>query len=313
SRRKILSFILTLITVALAMIFISYQVVNKFACNADNVYYGKSQAAVAAEIREEIQERPDCEPISFKNSDNQTLRGFLFKRPLAIGTLLLCHGYKGSKEFMYGFLDMFPDFNLLIFDFRASGESDGQYISMGYHEYKDVYAACKFLKANTPQDLPFIILGFSMGGGATLRAASQYPGLAQAFIIDSTFSDLRSMFLQGYSKRVSLPYYPFFPLTEAMFRYVANCNVNEVNSVAATRMINEPILFIHSCSDEFITPDHSIKLYANALNQASKIWIGPHARHGLLHAHHPEIYGKKVRKFLHKAIGLSVQTISSGH
>ena len=307
SRRKIISFALTLITVTIAMVFVSYQVVYKFAFNADNIYYGRSQSAVAAEIRYEIMQRPDCEPVTFKNSDDQKLHGFLFKRPAAIGTMLLCHGYKGSKEFMYGFLDMLPDFNLLLFDFRASGESDGSYISMGYHEYKDVFAAAKFLQSNTPAELPFVILGFSMGGSATLRAASRNPGLADAYIIDSTFSELRSMFLSGYSKRIGLPFYPFFPIIQSMFHYIANCDVNEVNSVAATRMINEPIMFVHSCDDEFITPDNSVKLYANALNESSKVWIGPHARHGFLHTYFPALYNQKVRRFLRKAINLNIQ------
>ena len=304
SRRKVISFILTAITVTIAIIIVSYQIVYKFAVNSDNVYYGRSQAALAAEIREEIKRRPDCEPITFKNDDNQTLHGFLFKRPDAIGTMLLCHGYKGSKEFMYGFLDIFSDFNLLAFDFRASGESDGSYISMGYHEYKDILVACKILKANTPPGLPFVILGFSMGGSATLRAASRNPGLADAYIVDSTFSELRAMFLQGYTKRVGLPFYPFFPIIQKMFHYISNCDINDVNSIAATRMINEPIMFVHSCDDEFITPDHSVKLYANAQHEESMVWIGPHARHGFLHAYFPALYSQKSRRFLKKAIGL---------
>lgn len=298
SRRKIISLILTAITATIAVLFVSYQIVLKFAYISDNIYFGKSQAAVAQELREELIKMPGCTPITFSTSDKLNLRGFLFTRPNAVGNVLVCHGYKGSKEFMYGFLSIFKEFNVLLFDFRASGESDGSYISLGYHEYKDVLSAVKFLKASTSDQLPFIIMGFSMGGGATLRAASLNPGLANAYIIDSTYSDLRSMFVRGYTLRVGLPYYPFFPVMQAMFHYFANCNVDEVNSVAAVHMINEPIMFIHSCDDNFITPDHSIRLYANAQNDLSRIWIGPKARHGFLHAYHPQAYRRKVMRFL---------------
>ena len=304
SRRKIISLTLTAITVTIAVFIVSYQIVLKFAYTSDNIYYGKSQAAVAQELREELMKMPDCTPVTFATSDHLTLKGFLFSRPHAIGNILLCHGYKGAKEFMYGLLEIFDNFNVFMFDFRASGESEGKYISLGYHEHKDVLAAARFFKARVPKNLPFIILGFSMGGGATLRAAAHNPGLAQAYIIDSSFSDLRSMFLRGYALRVGLPYYPFFPVIQSMFHHFADCNVDEVNSVAAVRMINEPIMFIHSCDDNFITPDHSIRLYANALNEHSKVWIGPKARHGFLHANYPALYHRKILHFLKESIDL---------
>ncbi len=304
SRRKIISLILTIITVTIAVLIVSYQIVLKFAYASDNIYFGKSQFAVAKELRDELIKMPGCTPVSFSTPDNLTLRGFLFTRDNAVGNVLICHGYKGAKEFMYGFLEIFKEFNLLLFDFRASGESDGKYITLGYHEYKDVLSAAKFLKASTPENLPFIIMGFSMGGGAALRAASLNPGFAQAYIIDSTYSDLRSMFVRGYTLRVGLPYYPFFPVIQAMFHYYANCNIDEVNSVSAVRMINEPIMFIHSCDDNFITPDHSIRLYAHAQNELSRIWIGPKARHGFLHAYHPQPYRRKVMRFLRETIDI---------
>lgn len=307
SRRKIISLVLTLITVTIAVFVVSYQITLKFAYASDNVYFGKSQFAVAKELRDELLRMPGCTPVTFTSLDNLTLRGFLFTRPNAVGNVLICHGYKGAKEFMYGFLEIFKEFNLLLFDFRASGESDGKYISLGYHEYKDVLSAAKFLKASTTENLPLVVMGFSMGGGAALRAAAHNPGMAQAYIIDSTYSDLRSMFLRGYALRVGLPYYPFFPVIKAMFHYFSNCNIDEVNSVAAVRMINEPIMFIHSCDDNFITPDHSIRLYSNAQNEASKVWIGPKARHGFLHSYHPQLYRRKVARFLKETIDIDTQ------
>lgn len=304
SRRKIISLVLTVLTVSFVIFVISYQVVIKFAYAADNVYYGRSQAAVAKEINQEMRKNANCHPVAFKTSDGLSLQGFLFTKKNAFGNILICHGYKNSKEFMYTFLDIFEDFNILIFDFRAHGKSEGQYTSLGYHEYKDVVAAAKLLQTRTSRKLPFIILGFSMGGAATIRAASLYPGLANAYIIDSSFSDLQSMFLRGYSLRTGLPYYPFFPVIRAIFHFFANCNIDDVNSASSVRMINEPMLFIHSCDDTFVTPDHGIKLYANSQNENSSMWIGPKARHGYLHSIYKALYQHKVRTFLKESINL---------
>lgn len=306
SRRKIISLFLTVLTVSAAVLVISYQVVIKFAYAADNVYYGRSQAAVAKEINQEMRKNSNCHPVVFKTSDDLSLEGFLFTKPNAIGNILICHGYKNSKEFMYSFLDIFEDFNVLIFDFRAHGESEGQYISLGYHEHKDVVAAAKLLQNRTSRKLPFIILGFSMGGAAVIRAASLHPGIANAYIIDSSYSELQSMFLRGYSLKTGLPYYPFFPVIRALFHFFANCNIDDVNSASSVRMINEPMLFIHSCNDTFVTPDHGIKLYANAQNEFSSMWIGPKARHGYLHAIYKSLYRHKVQIFLKESINLDM-------
>ncbi len=304
TRRRLISLALTLLTMAVIVVFIAYQVVIKFSYATDNVYYGKSQIRVANEIREELLANPHCTPVSFTSQDNFKLQGLLFKRPNAIGNMLVCHGYKSCKEFMYGFVHLFPQYNVLVFDFRASGQSDGTYISLGYHEFKDVVAAASFLKKETSRELPFVILAQSMGGAAALRAASQYPNLADAFIIDSSFSDLRSMFLRGYSLRVGLPYYPFFPVIQATFHYFADCNVDDVNSLKAVEKIAQPILFIHSCDDNFITPDQSIQLYAQAKNSKSRVWIGPRCRHGWLHSYHPELYHAQVAQFLEETLHL---------
>jgi hypothetical protein len=99
SRRKIISLILTILTATVAVLFVSYQVVIKFAYASDNIYYGKSQACVAHELREELRKISSCMQVSFKTTDDLTLRGFMFLRPNAKGNILLCHGYKGSKDF----------------------------------------------------------------------------------------------------------------------------------------------------------------------------------------------------------------------
>lgn len=41
-------------------------------------------------------------------------------------------------------------FNVLMFDLRNSGESDGDVTTLGYHEVKDIYGAVQWLKHERP-------------------------------------------------------------------------------------------------------------------------------------------------------------------
>lgn len=299
-RAKIL--IPVIFTVLTLLLSFSYYTTQRFVGAGDRVIYGVTQSAIAKEIRDELLKHADARAISFPSIDGIKLSGIHFKRANAKGNVLLCHGYRGGKEFMLGLLKVFPDFNVLMFDFRAHGQSDGYYISLGCHEYKDVIAGVRYLEKNSKPDIPTVLLGISMGGSSCLKALEHESNLCDALIIDSSFADLRKMFLRGFSLKVGLPHYPFFPLLRTMFHYCANCNVRKMSPLESLKKVKQPIFFIHSCNDAVIPPENSLNLYARAHHKEKKIWIGPRCRHGWLHTYFPHTYQKKVRKFLRKSV-----------
>lgn len=303
------TFLICLMAIALgfiAIVFISYQLLHTITFAADRVIHGKKTSELAEEIRSELIKRPDTTQVSFISTDNITLSALLIQRPNPKANLLLCHGYRGNKELMYSYIDMFPEYNILMFDFRAHGQSGGSITSIGYHESKDVIAGAKYLREQTATQsstqLPLIVLGVSMGGAAAVKAAELDPGLADAIIIDSSYASLSSIALKGFTKKAHLPQYPFYPIVTWMFRYLAQCDVTKMLPEKSVRSITVPIFFIHSCDDSYISPSCAIKLYANAQNKKSKIWIGPPCRHGLLRNYYSELYKKKIIKFLNDAL-----------
>jgi pimeloyl-ACP methyl ester carboxylesterase len=283
----------------------TYYILRQLTFVSDPIIYGKKQSKIAQEIREELLKRTDIRTVSFVTEDHLKLVGYLFTRLHAQANVLLCHGYRGSKEFMYGYIDMFPQCNVLMFDFRAHGQSEGDIISIGCHEYKDVIAAAKYMKQLTKgpngKDLPMIFVGVSMGGSSAIKAAEHDKGLCNALIIDSAYSDLRRMMLRGFTLRVGLPYYPFFPMLKFLFQHWASCDISMMNVMKSVENLTLPIMFIHSCNDSFTPPSHSLRLYAHSVSKNPKIWIGPVCRHGWLHSYYSDIYKKKVFKFLRKS------------
>ena len=308
----IISFVIIIFALLISL-SISYYALYKFTFAGDRIIYGKKTSEVAREIREELLKRSDITSISFPSGpskDALKLVGFFVKRENPAGTMVICHGYQSNKEFLYGYIDMFPDWNILLFDFRAHGQSAGKITSVGCHEYKDIIAAVQYLKTSlqnsvNPENhtqLPLVIIGISMGGAATLKAAEVDQDLCDAIIVDSTYANLNATILQSFSLKSKLPYYPFFPIIKQMFNYVANCDMSSMNPVESVQHIQKPILFIHSCDDTFISPLNAVRLYANSVNKKSEIWIGPRCRHGFLHCYYPRIYQEKVINFLDKAL-----------
>lgn len=291
---------------AVVVIGISYHALRRLTFAGERILYGKKLSEIAQEIRSELLKQPNTATISFETSDGLKLAGLLVKRSEAQANVVICHGYKSAKELLYAYIDLFPRWNMLLFDFRSHGQSEGEITSIGFHEYKDVIAAVRFLRdqtgASNVHKLPLIVIGVSMGGAAALKAAEREPGLCDAVIVDSTFAQLDNLVRKGFLKRSSLPYYPFFPIIRQMFHYCAQFNLREVNPIESVKSISQPVLFIHSCNDSYISPKNAINLYNNASNKYSKLWIGPQCRHGLLHSYQSALYKKKVIKFLTQAL-----------
>ena len=298
-----LSLVFMILIGSFVTIGICFFVIKKLVFSSDPTFYGKKQSDLMFEINKELSAYPETSKVSFKTSDNLLLSGLLVKRQSPKANVLLCHGYKSAKELMYAFIDLFPQWNMFLFDFRAHGKSEGKITSIGCHEYKDVLAAKKFFqqKISPSAKLPFIIIGISMGGASAIKATEVQPNLCDAMIVDSSYATLSSVINECFSSKSGLPYYPFFPITKLMFQYLANCNIGGMRPVDNLKNIKQPIFFIHSCNDSFILPSESIELFANAKNKHSKLWIGPRCRHGWLHSYHTNLYKKKIFSFLKKA------------
>ncbi len=298
--------LLFIVVLFISLVGVSYYILGKFTFVEEKIIHGKKRSELTRELQVDLLKNKELEQVVIDSPDNIKLAGFLFRRKNARANLILCHGYQNNKEALYSYIDMFPDFNVLMFDFRAHGQSSGKMISLGCHEYKDVIAATKFMKQIVQENLgkkeheqlPTIILGISMGGASALKAAEKEPALCQAYIIDSTFSDLTKMYERGFELKVGLPYYPFFPVLKVFFEYFTGCKMSDMRPLDSVQKIHEPIFFIHSCNDSFIPPENSLELYTHALHEKTKIWIGPKCSHGWLHTYYADLYKQKVMKFL---------------
>src|SRR6267142_2627906 len=112
----------------------------------------------------------DYEDVWFKTADGLTLRGWYI--PCAKETqktLILLHGYPADKgNILPALAFLHEDFNLLLFDFRYLGKSEGSYSTAGAKEVEDLLAAIQFLKGRGVKEVG--VWGFSMGGAVALMA-----------------------------------------------------------------------------------------------------------------------------------------------
>ena len=87
------------------------------------------------------------ESVTIKTSDGLKLSGWFIPREGSDRVVIGLHGYPADKgDILPALMFLLRDFNLLLFDFRYFGESEGRYTTVGGDEVKDLLAAIQFLK-----------------------------------------------------------------------------------------------------------------------------------------------------------------------
>ena len=119
------------------------------------------------------------ETIDFRATDGTPLRGWWITpatRADGRETVLVCHGFGGDKAIALPIArDLVAGgFNVMVFDFRAHGESGGYLSTFGNVERRDVLGAVRWLKSQHPAQARRILgLGIDMGAAALIAAASE--------------------------------------------------------------------------------------------------------------------------------------------
>ncbi|MDQ2085087.1 alpha/beta hydrolase [Herbivorax sp. ANBcel31] len=245
---------------------------------------------------------PEYDSVSFKDiNDELTLRGWFFDAPESNSTVILAHGYGQNRlpfgentiELIKSFLN--EGYNLLTFDFRNSGESEGKITSVGYLEKYDLLGAIEYAKRRGSDEI--ILFGVSMGASTSILAAAESQDV-DAVIADSPFSDLTMYLNENLSVWSNLPSIPFDKTTLLAVKLVSGVDTNDVSPVDDIDKISpRPVLLIHSTDDETIPAKHS-RLLKDASDSTVELWETSGASHIKTYEEYPYEYIKRIFDFL---------------
>jgi alpha-beta hydrolase superfamily lysophospholipase len=123
------------------------------------------------------------------------------------GTVILFHGHGGKKNDLIRESTEFSNlgYNILLIDFRAHGNSDGNTCTIGFEESKDVKAAYDYIAAKGEKNI--ILFGVSLGAAAILKAVKDDYVHPQKLILEMPFGTLQDA-VKGRLKMMNLPQQP---------------------------------------------------------------------------------------------------------
>lgn len=238
----------------------------------------------------------EFEEVSLKTSDGLKLAAwFIPTNNQTDKAIILLHGYPADKgDLLYWSYFLKDQYNLLFFDFRYFGKSEGSYTSLGFHETKDVLAAIKFLKNKGMNKIG--LMGFSFGGSVALLTLPQTDNV-DAVVADSAFANLD---LMGETYYGNMPFLqrPLTFSTKIYGRLIYGIDANEIAPELAVKTVETPIFVIASRQDETTLVENAERL-KEALkdNKNAQVWIYDRGKHGELGG---KDYEEKILGFFEK-------------
>ena len=236
------------------------------------------------------------EPVSFPSRDDLTLRGWWIPKEEAKGTIVLCPGALGSvhSDLVYAPWLHEAGYNLLLFDWRGRGRSDGAVASLGVLERRDLLGALDWVKE---RGIPRVgLLGFSMGGAVAISTAPVTDAVA-AVVADGTFARVRDALINGIARQ-----YPP-AVAEVLGRLLLpamslrlGADVTLVDPIRWVRFLRAPLLLIHGGRDEYVSAESAHELYA-AAREPKEFWFVPEAGHREVYELRPQEYRERVLGF----------------
>lgn len=193
----------------------------------------------------------DVRRVTYASTDGTKLSAWIVPAPAgdSLGQwLLICHGNYGNIG--YGQRPEFYAFakslglNLLAFDYRGFGESEGSPVEGGL--YEDALASYRYLTdgLGVPANR-IVVFGHSLGSGVAIELATRVP--AAALVVEGAYTSVPDR---------GQELYPVLPV-----KFIASQRFASIEKVGRLTL---PKLFLHSPEDDNIPISHGERLFAAA-------------------------------------------------
>jgi uncharacterized protein len=239
--------------------------------------------------------------VQFTSTDGIKISGWLARANPKAPTIILVHGFKGNRTEMIPAAQILykGGYNVLLYDSRGCGSSEGWDITLGAREPLDVLGAVTYLKGRSDlSNKHFGLVGNSLGSGIALMAAAREPSLL-ATVADSVWVDSQAQIKRMGNMTKGPLTLPLLPYEPALVDQLIGAHLADTRPIDVISQISPRAVFlIHSADDQNTTtpPSGERQLFA-AAGEPKQEWIVPHGGHtGAVRAYHDE-YAQRVLVF----------------
>lgn len=256
---------------------------------------------VNQEIKKDAKEWLDkqSEDVYIQSQDGLKLHGDFIDQKSGV-YMIMIHGYRSDgSSIISPIKKMYKcGYNLLIPDLRGHGESEGDYIGMGWDDRKDIIQWIDYILSIDPQ-ASIILYGVSMGGATVMNVSGEkLPHQVKAIIEDCGYTSAWDVIkthtdMSEFQSEIALRMASFVTMIKAGYR------LEDVQPIEQVKKSQTPILFIHGAQDSFIPVEMVKKLY-NAASCPKEMLIITKGNHANSCAVDPQTYYRTIFEFIDK-------------
>ena len=239
-----------------------------------------------------------AEAAEFQAGDGLTLRGWYVPAEDSVKTIIVCSGANGSLDADVHVAPWLHEagYNVLLFNWRAHGQSEGEVVTLGFNERYDLITAVQFAKSQGAERVG--VLGFSLGGTVALATAAVYEDIA-AVVADSPFVFLLSAVAGGLIERGLWEGLSF--LLARLFVSTAclrtRLNLYDIDLARwIHRVAPRPLLLIFGEQDVIVSSSE-VNLICARAGEPKAVWRVPEAAHRDIYVRRPDEYRQRILEF----------------
>lgn len=215
----------------------------------------------------------EYQDVTFTTRDGLKLTGWFIPNKKSNKVIIVCHGYPMDKGDVFAVTEFLArSYNLLYFDFRAMGKSQGRISTSGWREREDLLFAVRFLKAKGFSDIG--AFGFSMGAAVIFLANS--PDI-KCIVSDSSYAKLETA-IKVIFKNYGFLRDPLINMVNLWARLFLRFDLNAVAPVNYIAGMKRPVLLMHCRTDTNIPVSEALELHK--ADPRSDLLLIPNGDHG---------------------------------
>lgn len=249
---------------------------------------------------------PNFENIEFNASDGVNLKGWLFpgtnNKVIIMVTGLIAN--RVNTEYLGPLIAqelIAKGYNVITYDTRAHGLSDGKRVGYGSVEGNDVVGAVNFAKSRGFEPKNIGIIGDSTGAISTLMVIDKLKDVG-AIVLDSAATAFAPVISDRLWKEKGVPTF-FDPAIFFFDKVFLGVDINSIRPIdKITLDPNRKYLFLHGALDQTIPPVNSEQLL-KAANKSSKRIVFEKGEHIETYKSDPALYRSEVYSFLENELG----------
>lgn len=254
---------------------------------------------------------PHTELLISSHESGKKLHGQYFENAGSNLWAITIHGWTNINREMSSYAMEYyrRGFNVIIPDLRGHGNSETNYVSMGWLDRLEIVDWINYIIAQNP-DAQIVLHGVSMGAATTMMTTGEkLPENVVCAVEDCGFTGVYDIFEDQCIRKYHVPPKIVMPAAGIANLLINHFSFREASAVEQLKKSKTPTLFMHGDKDNFVLFENLDKVY-NACAAEKEKYVIRGAEHAVSSHWFHEEYWAVVEKFIAKYVsGVTVGNI----